>query len=338
MGSRRRTCDFELPDLNNKFKSHLSALLKLADAGRSVFIRRLNGSIRFCKWKAVRMFSYPLGAGGITTRVLQSGLTGEPVVFVHGTGGRADRWVRNLDAVAHAGFRAFAFDLPGHGFATKSGTFDHSVPGYCTFLGNLLDELALERVTLVGTSLGGAVTARFAAHNPQRVARLVLVGSMGVTPIGAEACGRIAKGASNQTFEGVGERLRRVIFDPGLVTDDFVREEFQHNNSPGASESFKKLGDYIATQLDDDVVGADLAVLQSRLPILLVWGDKDATVPLSIGRNVRRTISGSHLAVIKDAAHTTYFEKPDLFNRLLLDFAADRLLSARSTLDQVELS
>jgi pimeloyl-ACP methyl ester carboxylesterase len=64
------------------------------------------------------MISYPMRAGTVVTRVLQAG-SGEPVVFVHGTGGRAERWSRNLDAIARTGRTAYAIDLPGHGFADK---------------------------------------------------------------------------------------------------------------------------------------------------------------------------------------------------------------------------
>jgi pimeloyl-ACP methyl ester carboxylesterase len=58
------------------------------------------------------MISYPFAVQGVATRVLEAGTSGPPVVFVHGTGGRAERWERNLDAAAAAGYHAYAFDLP----------------------------------------------------------------------------------------------------------------------------------------------------------------------------------------------------------------------------------
>ena len=57
------------------------------------------------------MISYPIVVDRISSRVLQAGLTGDAVVFVHGTGGRAGRWERNLDAVADAGYRCYAFEI-----------------------------------------------------------------------------------------------------------------------------------------------------------------------------------------------------------------------------------
>lgn len=266
------------------------------------------------------MISYPLAIGGIETRVLQSGLSGRPVVFVHGTGGRADRWTRNLDAIAERGYRAFAIDLPGHGFAAKSGELDHSVPGYAHFVSAFLSQSELSDVTLVGTSLGGHVVAASAADNPGRVRSVVLVGSMGLLPIGDEARSRIQKGASNQTREGVAMKLRRVIFDAALVTPAFEEEEFRVNNSPGAQESFDQLGSYIGERGDIDVVGDRVAAMSATKPVLLVWGDKDQTVPLEVGRSVRRRLTLAQLVIIPDAAHTAYFERPEIFNDALIQF------------------
>jgi pimeloyl-ACP methyl ester carboxylesterase len=80
------------------------------------------------------MISYPFQVSGVAIRVLESGAAGTPIVFVHGTGGRADRWVRNLDVLAAAGYHAYAFDLPGHGFAAKGAGVECSVPAYRTRL------------------------------------------------------------------------------------------------------------------------------------------------------------------------------------------------------------
>jgi len=87
------------------------------------------------------MISYPTRIGNVGTRVLQSGSSGTPVVLVHGTGGRADRWVRNLDALAAAGYNAYAFDLPGHGFADKGPGVECSVPAYRKLLSGFVDSI-----------------------------------------------------------------------------------------------------------------------------------------------------------------------------------------------------
>ena len=264
------------------------------------------------------MISYPLEVNGVATRVLESGSAGTPVVLVHGTGGRADRWVRNLDALATAGYHAYAFDLPGHGFAAKGSGVECSVPAYRRLLAGFVDAIDAKQAVIVGTSLGGHVAASFAAENPARTRALVLVGSMGLVPIGAEARGRIQAGANNQSKDGVATKFSRVIFDQALVTPEMIEEEYRVNNSPGAKESFAALGKYIAEKLDDEVVGEKLAA--AKLPVLLVWGDQDKTVPPTVGEAAAKLIPGAKLVMLQGAAHTPYYEKHEAFNRALLDF------------------
>jgi 2-hydroxy-6-oxonona-2,4-dienedioate hydrolase len=173
---------------------------------------------------------------------------------------------------------------------------------------------------LVGTSLGGHVAATYATLHPKKVKAVVLVGSMGLVPVGEETRLRIQAGAINQERTFVGQKLRRVIADTSLITESFIEEEFTINNSAGAAEALQKLGQYIATNLDRDVIGDQLNGLPPEVPILLIWGDQDKTVPLSIGIKAHELVARSTLAVIRDVAHTSYFEDPLSFNRLLIDF------------------
>lgn len=271
------------------------------------------------------MISYPLRVSNVDTRVIEAGSAGQPIVLVHGTGGRADRWIRNVDALAAAGHRVFAFDLPGHGFASKGSGLDCSVPGYRKFLADFLDEMKIDKAMIAGTSLGGHVVASFACEHPDRVSSVVLSGSMGLVPLGAEARGRVEAGANNQTYEGVKGKLARVIFDPALVTQEFIDEEFRINNSAGSKESFATLGRYIGQKLDDDVVGERLAKLTPTLPTLLLWGAEDKTVPLAVGEAAAKLLPGSRLVVLQKAAHTSYYERAVDFNAVLLDFLAGQL-------------
>lgn len=261
------------------------------------------------------MISYPLALGPVMTRVLEAGQGDRVIVFVHGTGGRADRWSRNLDAFAKAGFHAYAFDLPGHGFASKGEGVECSVPAYRKVLGAFMDAVCPGKAVIVGTSLGGHVVASYACENPSRVEAVVLVGSMGLVPIGDEARARIQAGANNQSREGIVGKLKRVIFDPALVTEDMIEEEWRINNSAGALESFAALGRYIVSDLDAEVVGEDLA--RAGFPVLLVWGNEDKTVAPAVGRQVKDLVPRSDFVELADAAHTAYFERADDFNSVL---------------------
>lgn len=270
------------------------------------------------------MIHYPVAVNGITTRVLSAGESGPAVVFVHGFGAKGDRWRANLDEVAAAGFRAFAFDLPGHGLASKGEGVPSSVPAFSQFLGQLLDKLGLDQVTLVGTSLGGAVVAKYAAENAARIASLVFVGSMGLVPIGEELRSRISAGSLNQSLEAMENKFKVVISNPALVTREMVHEEYRVNNSEGANTSLANTGKYIGADLDKDVNGP--AIAQLGKPTLLVWGDEDKVVPLHFGQAARALLRESRLVTLKGTSHTPYFERAAEFNTVLLRFLQGKAL------------
>ena len=112
-------------------------------------------------------------AGGIRTRYLHAGSADKPgLIFLHGTGGHAEAYVRNLAAHA-AHFNTYAIDMLGHGYTDKPD-YDYEIPRYLDHLLAFIDAVGMDRVSLSGESLGGWVAGAFAVAHPGRVNRLVL--------------------------------------------------------------------------------------------------------------------------------------------------------------------
>jgi 2-hydroxy-6-oxonona-2,4-dienedioate hydrolase len=266
---------------------------------------------------APEILQYPLGAGSIVTRVLECGGGEDHIVFVHGLGARADRWRVTLPAFAAAGYHTYAFDLPGHGLATKGASIPLSVPAFADFLTVALDELGIQRAFFVGTSLGAHVAATVASTASARVRGLILVGAVGLVPLGAEAGDAIRRNVQQTSREAIAGKLAFVLANPGAISPTMVEEEWRVNNSPGAREAFEKLGNYIAQDIDNDNIGAALARM-TEMPTLLVWGAKDKAVSLDIGKRVRDLLNGPELVVIDDAGHVPYLEQPAPFNAAVL--------------------
>lgn len=272
------------------------------------------------------MISYPIAVSGITTRVLEalpeSDGSMTTVVLVHGVGARADRYRYNLDPLGEVGHRAVAIDLPGHGFADK-GRLPYGVPYYANFLRHALMALGIEDCVLVGSSLGGNVVARVAADEPKLARGLVLVGCIGLVPLGAELRNAVSRSiTAAHTPEGVEQKLRRVFANPRLVTKNLVREELGFATSPGAAEAIDVLATYFRNHVDDDVVGSDLVGSPDAPPILLVWGAEDRSVPTEVAQQARAQLGSGELVVIPNAGHAPYYEQPDRFNLLLTHFLA----------------
>lgn len=266
------------------------------------------------------MIEYPLGVDGVLTRVIETTGAGPHLVLVHGVGARADRWQRNIEPLADAGFHVSALDLPGHGFAAKGAGFDYSIAGWSRFLEGFLDHQGIDHVVLVGTSLGGHVSAELACRAPERVEALVLVGSIGLVPWGEERRHASRERLRDTSLEGIARKLRLVLHDPDLVDDDWIEEEYRINNSPGAAESFAAVAEYFAERLDDDIVGERLGTLDDGPPVMLVWGAEERAVPVEVGEQAHAMIPGSELRLIADAAHAPYYEQPEAFNDLIVEF------------------
>ncbi len=266
------------------------------------------------------IIQYPFGAGQTLTHVLECGSGERNVVMIHGLGARADRWQSNLEPLADAGYHCFAVDLPGHGSAYKGSDYSYGVPAFADFVGDFMNSMGLENAAIVGTSLGGHVAGYFAVNNTDRVNALVLVGAVGMMPLGAEASKNVRNNVKNVTRDGIAGKLKFVLAKHELITEDFINEEFRINNSPGAQAAFNVLGDYIVDHIDADNVGNALKELATSKPMLLVWGAEDQAVPLSVGEGARDLLGTVPLETIAGCGHCSYMEDTARFNEILIGF------------------
>ena len=205
------------------------------------------------------------------------------------------------------------------------------MPAFARFVKGFLDAMGIERTNVVGTSLGGHVGAFFSCDNPDRVRSLVLVGSVGVIPLGSEAAEAVRTNVKNTTREGIEGKLKFVFAKHEMITDALIDEEVRVNTSPGTAKAFEVLGDYIAEKIDRDNIGDRLAEFARSKPVLLVWGEADQAVPLEIGLKVRDKLENADLVRMPGCGHVCYLEDEVMFNRSVLDFmngVAERVLRA----------
>ncbi len=264
--------------------------------------------------------SYPLAVGSGTTRIIEAG-EGPAVLFVHGFGARADRWRSTVERFAAQGYRAIAFDLPGHGFASKEANGPSTVPQISTHLLAIMDAMAIEHAPLVGTSLGAHIVAHAATRAPHRVPGLVLIGALGIVPIAKEVAETIRRNVQVREREQFANKLRFVIYDPAMVTQQLIEEEWRMNTAPGVVEAFVRVGDYLVDGIADDYVAGKIRDLYEPERLLLVWGAEDRAVPPSVGEACRDAL-GAPLILIKNANHVPYWEQPEAFDAAVLPFLA----------------
>lgn len=217
---------------------------------------------------------------------------GRPVVLVHGLSGSAHWWRQTIPALAGR-YRVYALDLAGFG-GSRSGSFE--LREASRQLLAFLDALEIEKPILVGHSMGGFIVADLTAQHPERVEKLVLVDAAAL-PFEDGVLGRSV---------GLALAVWRMpkTFWPVFLGDAY------------------RAGPRTLWQATNDLLVADIARDLDRIEAetLVVWGKHDRLMPLSLGKELDRRLHHSRLEIISGAAHSPMLERPQEFNRLLLDF------------------
>lgn len=264
--------------------------------------------------------TYPVGIGNGVTRITECGSGDRVALLIHGIGSHTGWWDRNLEGLVRLGLHVYAVDLPGHGFAAATPGWDLTIPAYCEFVQRVQDEVVGGPLMLVGHSLGGHIAAIAALANPQAVRSMVLIAPTGITPMGRERLLATERRQSDVSREAIERKLRFATFDPDIVTETWIEQDFRINNGPGAAVSLRAIAAHLGNHLDDYVVGAQVASLAESVPTLLVWGREDRSVPLSEGRLARSSMPAATLAVIDGSAHVPHLEVPRAFSEIVASF------------------
>lgn len=280
-------------------------------------------------WADLRAGSFSQGyltADGIRTRYLHAGERGKPpLILIHGTGGHAEAYTRNL--IAHGEyFDTYAIDLVGHGWSDKP-LAPYEISVYVQHLRAVLDTLGFDRVHLSGESLGGWVGARFALQFPDRVDRLVLNTTGGAT-LDLAVMERIktlsTAAVENPSWETIKARLEWLMADPAVVTDDLIACRQAIYAQPAMRAAMPHI---LCLQEPDirrrnNLTDAEWAAI--RAPTLVLWTDKDPTAAVSVGQHIADTIPNARLEVMLRCGHWPQFEDAPRFNDLHIGFLNGR--------------
>jgi 2-hydroxy-6-oxo-octa-2,4-dienoate hydrolase len=258
-------------------------------------------------------------AAGIATNVLEAG-TGRPVVLVHGSGPGVTayaNWRLTIPALAE-GLHVVAPDMVGFGFTRRPDGVDYTLDTWVGQLVGLLDALGLEQASVVGNSFGGAVALRLAASHPERVDRLVLMGSVGlpftITP------GLDAVWGYQPSVEAMRGLLDLFAYSRELVTDELAKVRYDASIQPRFQESFSAMFPAPRQRWVDALCTPEAAVASLPHRALVVHGREDRIIPLETSLRLLELIPDAQLHVFGRCGHWTQIEHADEFNRLVLRF------------------
>jgi pimeloyl-ACP methyl ester carboxylesterase len=258
--------------------------------------------------------------------------SGPPVVLVHGMLNSSSHWQSVALDLARE-HTVIAPDLIGHGdSAAPRG--DYSLGAHAASIRDLLTAPGVERATIVGHSLGGGVAMQFFYQFPARVERLVLISSGGlgheVSPMLRTAAlpgmsGVLSLAAHPRLLSalwGTGSRLRRVGVRHGAYVQAVARA-LRPLEQPQAREAFLQTLRAVIDVQGQRVSATDRLYLLESMPTMIVWGERDNTIPLQHGRSAHEAIPHSRFRTLAGAAHFPHLEDPEALVRVLREFLAD---------------
>ena len=265
---------------------------------------------------------------GLQLHYNDAGEGAETVVMLHGSGPGASGWAnfnRNVEPLVAAGYRVILMDCPG---------WSKSDPIVCTgsrsdlnarALKGLLDAIGLERVHIIGNSMGGHSAVAFALANPARVGKLVLMGGgtggpSQFVPMPTEGIKLLQGLYRDPTIENLKKMMAVFVFDSSSLTEELFQARLDNMLSRREHlDNFVKSMAVNPKQFPDQ--GARLSEITA--PTLVIWGRDDRFVPMDLGLRLLWGMPNAELHIFNRCGHWAQWEHAAKFNRMVRDFLAD---------------
>lgn len=256
---------------------------------------------------------------GIATNYHDLG-AGEPVLFIHGSGPGVSAWANWRLAIPEVArdFRVIAPDMVGFGFSERPAGVRYDMDTWVAQAIGLLDALGIEKAHVVGNSFGGALALAMAIRHPQRVNRLVLMGSVGV-PF------EITQGLDDvwgytPSFEAMRELVELFAFDRALVNDELAKLRYEASIRPGFQEAFSAMFPAPRQRWVDAMASRESDIRALPHETMVIHGRDDKIIPLANSLTLAQWIDRSQLHVFGRCGHWTQIEHAARFSRLVTDF------------------
>ena len=258
-------------------------------------------------------------AGGITTNYHDWG-KGDPVVLLHGSGPGVSAWANWRLVIPHLAenFRAIAPDIVGFGFTERPDDIRYDMETWLRHALDFLDAMEIDQAHVIGNSFGGSLAVALAIHAPERVSRLVLMGSVGLEFELTE--GLDLTWGYTPSLENMRRLLDLFAWNRELVTDELAQLRYEASLRPGVQESYASM--FPAPRQDGirKICSSEADVRNIEHETLIIHGRDDRIIPVSCSEHLFRCIKNSQLHIFGNCGHWTQIEHNRRFNQLVTDF------------------
>ena len=254
---------------------------------------------------------------------------GPTLLFLHGSGPGVTGW-RNFRGVLPTfaeRFRCLILEFPGFGVSDDFG--GHPMVTAQGAVTPFLDALGVDRVDIVGNSMGGGVGINFAIHHPDRIGKLVTIGGIGTnifSPGPSEGIRLLQEFTEEPTGQRLVDWLNSMVYDQGLVTEQLIEERWKLATDPETLASARRMyGKAAFAQMMAMMKAADVPMPWAQMhkvaaPTLLTWGRDDRVSPLDMALIPMRTIPNAELHVFPNCGHWAMIEAKEAFESTVLAF------------------
>jgi pimeloyl-ACP methyl ester carboxylesterase len=258
--------------------------------------------------------------------------TGPALLLLHGLGCDHHTWDPVLPRLSRH-FTVIAPDMLGHGESDKPRA-DYSVAGYANGMRDLLTVLGIDKVTVVGHSLGGGVAMQFAYQFPERTERLCLVAPGGFGPdvssllkaLTLPGAGLAVEALTAAPVRALGRTALRALSRSGLSCFRDAHELAEIYDRMGDAATRIAMRHVTRSVIDwrgQIVTMTDRAYLTEHMPMCVVWGAHDTIIPAHHADVARRSAPGARVEVLGHSGHFPHRDHPERFAKILRDFVAE---------------
>jgi len=251
---------------------------------------------------------------------------GRPIILIHGYGAGIWVWEKQIDPLSRF-YQVIALDLIGHGFSDRP-RIDYTPETYIYFFKDFMEVLGIERATLIGNSMGGGLAWAMAISFPKKVDRLILINSIPpdvLSWLKGKSFRKLiyVKNIPFLIYLAIATRnknsIKRVLMDcvlnDKLITQDVLNRQYEISMIKGTTWVLYSTFKNAKRALD---FKEKLQMIYQ--PTLIIWGEKDEILPVSVGEYLHRTLPRSRFHLVPNSGHIPMWESPEDVNEVLIKF------------------